>query len=70
MTALLAIPLSWVPYAGLSIYWNHLISTVPGASHGEVSGPISFFLPVLFVMATIVSFGFLVIIALKIKREY
>jgi hypothetical protein len=47
--------LAWLPYVLLRLYWEHLIATVPGAEHGEVSGPVLYFLPKLFVAAAVVT---------------
>jgi len=47
--------LCWVPFIALKGYWLHLISTVPGAEHGEVSGPILWFLRALLIFASIMS---------------
>jgi hypothetical protein len=49
--------LSWAPYLTLATYWRHLLATVPGASHGEVSGPILNFLPKLLAIAIFATFG-------------
>ena len=38
----------WLPYLCLQFYWTDLQATVPGAATGEVSGPITYFLPRLF----------------------
>ena len=45
MLILLGVILSWLPYLALRLYWQYLITTVPGAAHGEVSGPANYFLP-------------------------
>jgi hypothetical protein len=49
--------LSWLPYLVLRIYWQHLISTVPDAAHGEFSGPATYFLPRLLVAAILLTAG-------------
>jgi hypothetical protein len=43
--AAVIIGLGWLPYVILRAFWEFLLLTVPGASHGEVSGPILYFLP-------------------------
>ena len=43
----------WVPYLALKCYWSYLINTVPGAEHGEVSGPVLYFLPRLLAVAVL-----------------
>jgi hypothetical protein len=42
---------AWLPYVSLKLYWLSLLRTVPGAEHGEVSGPIGYFLPRLLIAA-------------------
>jgi hypothetical protein len=55
-TATLAVIVaSWLPYSALRIYWEFLIGTVPGASHGEFSGPAHYFLPRLLISAALVT---------------
>jgi hypothetical protein len=45
-TAQLAIVAAcWLPYLAVRLYWEYLLRTVPRASHGEISGPIQYFLP-------------------------
>lgn len=46
--AIVAVAIGWLPYMLLRGFWAILLASVPGASHGEVSGPILFFLPRLF----------------------
>jgi hypothetical protein len=46
---------TWLPYSLVKIYWLILCETVPGADHGEMSGPVLFFLPRLLVAAVLVS---------------
>jgi hypothetical protein len=57
VVALICAALGWLPYLSLQLYWQHLIATVPGAEHGEISGPVLYFLPKLFVAAAIVTLG-------------
>jgi hypothetical protein len=42
---------AWLPYVSLKLYWLSLLRTVPGAEHGELSGPILYFLPRLLIAA-------------------
>jgi hypothetical protein len=44
---------SWFPYVALRVYWEFLLRTVPGSSHGEISGPVLYFLPRLLIFAVI-----------------
>jgi hypothetical protein len=53
ITASSCIAVAWLPYVVLRLYWEHLLATVPGAAHGEVSGPILYFLPRLMVAAAV-----------------
>lgn len=46
--AIVAAVIGWLPYLLLRGFWAILLANVSGASHGEVSGPILFFLPRLF----------------------
>ncbi len=55
MLILSGVVLTWLPYLGLQLYWQHLIATVPDAAHGELSGPMQFFLPALFIAAILLS---------------
>lgn len=50
-----AIAVAWIPYLGLTLYWRHLKATVQGADHGELSGPVQYFLPRLLALALLVS---------------
>ena len=50
-----AIVAGWTPYLGLTLYWRHLIATVQGADHGELSGPVQYFLPRLLMLALVMS---------------
>ena len=51
----MAIAASWAPYFFLKLYWIDLISRNPDAAHGEVSGPVLYFLPRLLAVACAVS---------------
>ena len=55
MLILSGVVLAWLPYLGLQLYWQHLIATVPDAAHGELSGPVQFFLPALLIAAILLS---------------
>jgi hypothetical protein len=56
LTAYLAVIVaSWLPYVALRIYWEYLTRAVPGASHGEFSGPALYFLPRLLIFAAVVT---------------
>jgi len=69
MTSLWGVPLIWVPYVALRLYWHHLPATVPVAAHGEVSVPIKYFLPrLLLVLALIVSAAWLLVLAVQFCR--
>jgi hypothetical protein len=46
---------SWLPYVALRFYWEYLTRNVPGATHGEFSGPILYFLPRLLSFAVLVT---------------
>ncbi len=50
-----AIAFSWLPYFCLWAYWRSLISQYPEAVHGEISGPVLYFLPWLLVFAVFIS---------------
>lgn len=56
---LVGIGISWLPYVTLRLYWQHHIAGVPGAARGELSGPTSFFLPLLLAAAILYSLFFL-----------
>jgi hypothetical protein len=61
----------WLPYLAVRLYWEYLLRTVPGASHGEISGPILYFLPrlVSFALAgTVIGLIFAVFAALWRNR--
>ncbi len=47
--------LAWLPYLALRLYWQYLITTVPDAANGELSGPVGYFLPRLLVAAVVLS---------------
>ncbi len=48
------IPIAWAPYLAVRLYWHHLLATVSGAEHGELSGPIAYLLPrLLWIGATV-----------------
>lgn len=47
--------LAWLPYFALRLYWQRLIATAPDSAHGELSGPVQFFLPALLVAAILFS---------------
>lgn len=66
---LLGIGTAWVPYLTLWFYWRHLLATVPGADHGEVSGPILYFLPRLLTLAVVLSLVLLAILLCKRARR-
>ena len=52
----------WLPYLGLQLCWQYLIFTDPDAAHGDLSGPVGFFLPALLITAVLLS---LVLIAVS-----
>jgi hypothetical protein len=66
---LYVIPLIWIPYVALRLYWQHLLRTVPGADHGEASGPIEYFLARLLVLALVASGALLVVLAVLAVRR-
>ena len=55
MLLLSGLVLAWLPYLALQLYWQHLITTVPDAAHGEFSGLALYFLPRLLIAAILVS---------------
>jgi hypothetical protein len=65
----LGIAASWVPYLALWFYWRHLLATVPGADHGEISGPVIYFLPRLLILAVALSLALLTILGWKWVRR-
>ncbi len=64
----LGIGASWLPYLALWFYWHHLLNTVPGADHGEISGPVLYFLPRLLALTVALSLVLLVIVGRKWMR--
>ena len=60
---LLAIGASWAPYLGLWSYWRYLLHNSPAAEQSEVSGPITFFLPLLLATAVLLNILLLAILA-------
>jgi len=47
--------LAWLPYTALLLYWRSLLDNVPGAAHGELSGPVLYFLPRLQLLGIVAS---------------
>jgi hypothetical protein len=64
--------LIWSPFAVLRIYWLVLVAKVPEASHGEVSGPVLYFLPRLLLIAAVLSVaivGWFAVSAIASRRK-
>lgn len=45
----------WLPYIAMRAFWMLYVSMFPGDEHGELSGPVLYFLPILLWLATIAS---------------
>lgn len=58
----------WAAYFALLYYWHQLVASHPAAEHGEVSGPVLFFLPRLLWAASLFSIAFLLVRALAFRR--
>ena len=66
--ALAWIAIAWAPYLTLRLWWGNLVATVPGAEHGEASGPVLYFLPRLLVAAVAATVLVIAVVIWKVCR--
>ena len=67
--ALVAMFLAWLPYVLLQSYWLHLLRTIPGAAHNEISGPVLYFLPKLLAAAVLATLAITAIIMIRHRER-